>query len=98
MYAVRKPISPIILGLAVTASLLNLSAADKSVSFAKDIQPALESSCLKCHGSAVQLSKLDLGTRDNALKGGEKGAAIVPGRADGKLTAEQISVIKDWIN
>jgi hypothetical protein len=117
MYAMRKPISPIILGLAVAASLLNLPAADKPVSFAKDIQPVLESSCLKCHGSAVQLSKLDLRTRDTALKGGEKGPAIVPGKADdsrlyrlvsglekpsmpmdGKLTAEQISAIKDWIN
>src|SRR5437899_9717066 len=94
-----------------------LSAAGNPVSFTADIRPVLESSCWKCHGSAIQLSKLDLRTRDMALKGGEKGPAIVPGKAeesklyrlvaglekpampmDGKLTAEQIAVIKDWIN
>jgi Protein of unknown function (DUF1553)/Protein of unknown function (DUF1549)/Planctomycete cytochrome C len=99
------------------ASALVLAAADKPVSFTKDIEPVLQGSCWKCHGSAIQLSKLDLRTRDGALKGGEKGPAIVPGKAeesklyrlvadlekpampmDGKLTAEQISAIKDWIN
>ncbi len=99
------------------ASAWVLAAADKPVSFAKDIEPVLQASCWKCHGSAIQLSKLDLRTRDAVLKGGEKGPAIVPGRAeesklyrlvagiekpampmDGKLTAGQISAIKDWIN
>src|SRR5262249_14209521 len=94
-----------------------LAAADKPVSFSKDIQPVLQNNCLKCHGSAIQLSKLDLRTRETALKGGEKGPSIVPGNAeqsklyrlvaglekpampmDGKLTAAQISIIKDWIN
>ena len=99
------------------ASALVLAAADKPVSFTKDIEPVLQGSCWKCHGSAIQLSKLDLRTREAALKGGEKGPAIVPGKAeesklyrlvaglekpampmDGKLTAEQISTIKEWIN
>jgi Protein of unknown function (DUF1553)/Protein of unknown function (DUF1549)/Planctomycete cytochrome C len=99
------------------AAVFNLTAADQPVSFAKDIQPVFEASCLKCHGSAVQLSKLDLRTRETALLGGQKGAAIVPGKAeesrlyrlvaglekpsmplDGKLTAEQISSIKAWID
>ena len=99
------------------ASAWILAAADKPVSFTKEIQPVLERSCLKCHGAAIQLSKLDLRSRETALKGGEKGPAIVPGKAedsklyrlvaglekpsmpmDGKLTAEQISSIKDWIN
>src|SRR6202035_3452729 len=99
------------------ASALVLAAADKPVSFTKDIEPVLQGSCWKCHGSAIQLSKLDLRTREAALKGGEKGPAIVPGKAeesklyrlfsvrekpampmDGKLTADQISIIKEWIN
>src|SRR5260370_25399544 len=64
------------------ASALVLAGADKPVSFTKDIEPVLQGSCWKCHGSAIQLSKLDLRTRDAALKGGEKGPAIVPGKAD----------------
>ncbi|HKA02380.1 MAG TPA: PSD1 and planctomycete cytochrome C domain-containing protein [Candidatus Solibacter sp.] len=93
-----------------------LHAADKPVSFATDIRPIFESSCWKCHGGSVQLSKLDLRTRGAALQGGQRGAAIVPGKAtesrlyrvvaglekpsmplDGKLSAGQISIIKDWI-
>ena len=108
--------APVLLACALAAGA-SLFAADKPVSFRADIQPVFESSCWKCHGSAVQLSKLDLRTRESALKGGERGAAIVPGKAedsrlyrlvaglekpsmpmDGKLTAEQISAIQDWIN
>ena len=94
-----------------------MHAADKPVSFTADILPVFENSCWKCHGGAIQLSKLDLRTREGALKGGEKGAAIVPGKAedsrlyrlvaglekpsmplDGKLTASQVSLLKEWIN
>ena len=52
------------------------------VSFSKDIQPVFEQSCWNCHGASMQLSKLDLRTREGALKGGERGPAIVPGKAD----------------
>src|SRR5690242_16537913 len=64
------------------AAIASIYAADKPVSFTGDIRPVFESSCWKCHGGSVQLSKLDLRTRDAALKGGERGAAIIPGRAD----------------
>src|SRR5213594_1076004 len=59
-----------------------LSRAQESVSFTRDIQPILQNSCWKCHGEAMQLSKLDLRTLEGALKGGEKGAAIVPCKAE----------------
>ncbi len=57
------------------------SGAAADISFSRDIQPVFESSCWRCHGAAVQLSKLDLRSRDGALKGGQRGAAIVPGKA-----------------
>src|SRR5437763_16041986 len=60
---------------------VSIAAADKVVSFSADIQPILESSCWKCHGGSIQLSKLDLSTREAALEGGAKGTAIVPGKA-----------------
>ena len=62
------------------AASLELRAADP-VSFTKQIRPIFESSCWKCHGGAMQLSRLDLRSRDNALKGGQRGPAIVPGNA-----------------
>jgi hypothetical protein len=55
---------------------------DVRVTFAKDIQPILESSCLKCHGGPVRLSGFDLRTRESALQGGAHGGDIVPGEAD----------------
>ena len=64
--------------LATTA----LPAADRQVSFQKDIQPVFEKSCWNCHSNSVQLSKLSLASRDAALRGGEHGASIVPGNAE----------------
>jgi hypothetical protein len=59
-----------------------LSSAQEPVSFTKDIEPIFRESCWTCHGEALKLSKLDLRTLEGALKGGEKGAAIVPGRSE----------------
>jgi mono/diheme cytochrome c family protein len=42
----------------------------------------LKQKCLQCHGEAVQMSDLDLRTRESMLKGGENGPAIVPGNAE----------------
>ncbi len=46
----------------------------------EDAAALLEQKCLHCHGG-MQLGKLDLRTREAALRGGEHGAAIVPGAA-----------------
>src|SRR5580693_5859081 len=46
-----------------------------------DVQAALKR-CGQCHGPTLQMSKLDLSTREGMLKGGEKGPAIVPGNAE----------------
>ncbi len=50
--------------------------------FTTEIRPILERSCWNCHNEALQLSGLDLSTRESALRGGDSGAAIVPGRAE----------------
>jgi mono/diheme cytochrome c family protein len=70
------------LAAAVCALGVRLLEADGKVSFGQDIRPIFERSCWKCHGAQLQLGKLDLRTRDKALKGGEKGPAIVPGKAE----------------
>jgi hypothetical protein len=61
--------------------LTSLSA-QASVSFTKDIQPILEQNCLNCHGPSMQSSRLNLSTLEDALRGGARGSAIVPGRAE----------------
>ncbi|WP_309717121.1 PSD1 and planctomycete cytochrome C domain-containing protein [Armatimonas sp.] len=49
--------------------------------FTQKVQPILEKRCVGCHGAETQLSHLDLRSRENALKGGTRGAGLVPGSA-----------------
>jgi hypothetical protein len=67
--------------MAVGGSVVPLSGAQDSVSFDRDIRPILRASCETCHGD-LKVSGLDLRSRDEALKGGDHGVAIVPGSAD----------------
>jgi cytochrome c553 len=52
------------------------------VTFTRDIEPIFAKSCWNCHNADAQLADLDLSTREAALRGGEHGAAIVPGNAE----------------
>ena len=70
------------LAFVLSLSASSVNAAETPVSFSKDIKPILEARCLKCHGGAMQLAKLDLRSREAALKGGEKGPSIVPGKPE----------------
>ena len=67
--------------IAIAGLAAGARAQTATVSFAKDVQPILEASCWKCHGAAIQLSKLDLRTRQAALSGGVHGPAMTPGNA-----------------
>jgi mono/diheme cytochrome c family protein len=48
--------------------------------FARTVRPWLENNCLGCHGGAKVRSGFNLSTRAMLLKGGDKGAAVLPGR------------------
>ena len=75
--------------------------------------------CFQCHGPALQMSKLNLSTREGMLKGGENGPAVIPGHAEESplyrrvaglqapampmkpvppLNAQEIALLKDWID
>jgi len=82
-------------GIASIASLVLLTlhsqtAAQKTPITDKEIRPILDR-CLQCHGEAIQMSKLDLRTREGILKGGEKGPAVVPGDSAGSLLYKRIT-------
>ena len=53
--------------------------------FQKQVQAILTSSCLRCHGGKSTESGLDLSDRDKLLKGGDSGAAILPGKGKDSL-------------
>jgi len=79
-----------ILGIASVAfaaepdiSKLPPPAAKKDVSYATDIKPIIEKSCVKCHSGEKPKSKYRIDTRESMIKGGESGdAAIIPGKSE----------------
>jgi Planctomycete cytochrome C len=56
-------------------------AATVEIDFARDIQPVLDNSCLRCHGPEKPKSHFRLDNRQSALKGGENGMDIIPGNS-----------------
>jgi len=67
----------------VAASLLSAAV------FPQSPQAILSSKCVVCHGN-TQMSGLDLRTRDSLLRGGERGPAVVPGKAADSLLFQAI--------
>ena len=62
------------------------SAAAARVDYDKDVKPLLAQHCYACHGEEVQQAGLRLDRRQPALRGGDYGPVIVPGKsADSKL-------------
>jgi formylglycine-generating enzyme required for sulfatase activity len=76
-------VSPAIVSLSAALCLASLPnqvlAADAAVDFVTQVQPILENSCVRCHGPEHPKGKFRMDTRENAMKGGSDGLAIVPG-------------------
>ena len=53
--------------------------------FENQVRPVLAKNCFSCHGPSQQLSSLRLDSRERMLKGGNRGPAIVAGRAADSL-------------
>ena len=61
-------------------------AASGGVDYFKDVKPLLAQNCYSCHGDEAQQAGLRLDLRQNALRGGDYGPVIVPGKsAESKL-------------
>ena len=61
------------------------------VDFARDIAPLLEQRCLRCHNDETHKAGLSLVSREVAIKGGESGSAIEPGKPAGSLLIDMIA-------
>jgi mono/diheme cytochrome c family protein len=71
-------------GFALLTGLLlapTARAADAPVDFTRDVRPIFAKSCYSCHGPKKQRSGFRLDRRADALKGGDYGQAILPGKA-----------------
>src|SRR5687767_3351824 len=58
--------------------------------FEEWIRPILAERCFGCHGPAKQMSGLRLDSLASILKGGERGAAILPGNPDESLLVRAV--------
>jgi mono/diheme cytochrome c family protein len=55
--------------------------ANHAVKFSTEIKPIFEASCIKCHGRGRAKGGFRLDTRETALKGGDSGPAVFPGKS-----------------
>jgi hypothetical protein len=81
-----------IAGLIVSVASVSRAA---DVDFAKDIQPILEKTCLKCHGPEKPKGGLRLDSKEALLKGGKGGEIVVAGKADESSLYEAVTLPKD---
>ena len=94
--AARSPrTTPRILKLTVISAMLITSAAPMhaadvaklpsatgaTVDFTRDIQPLFAERCVKCHGPEKQKSDLRLDVKAHAMRGGDSGKVIEPGKS-----------------
>src|SRR5262245_40732656 len=70
---------------------LPLSGAQETGPSDQKVFAILKQKCSQCHGAAVQMSGLDLRTREAILNGGESGPAIVPGNAEASRLYRRIA-------
>ncbi len=113
--AVSSCILTLLVGLVATdVALANDEPVARDVDrFDRQVAPLLASYCLDCHSGAKPKGGLDLSARDAAMKGGESGVAIDPGKPDTsylwerieqgemppkeKLPGDAKQVLRDWI-
>ncbi|HTD67184.1 MAG TPA: DUF1549 domain-containing protein [Candidatus Limnocylindria bacterium] len=84
-----------VLSLAFQVSAAELPpAATRPVDFVKDVQPILAKNCYECHGEKKQRAELRWDVKAVALKGGEHGPAIVPGKSSESLMIQLVAGLK----
>jgi hypothetical protein len=71
-------------------------ASDKTgVTYATDIKPILDKSCIRCHGADKPKGKLRLDSLDGVLKGGEDGKMVAPGNSAGSVLVHNVAQAGD---
>lgn len=79
----------------IDVSKLPPAAATKGVTYAKDIKPLLDASCIRCHGQDRPKGGLRLTSLESVLKGGNDGEVLVPGDSKKSLLVIAASQIDE---
>ncbi len=95
------------LGFAAEAGAAQATVVDQSklppaihrrVDFLKEVHPIFAASCYSCHGEDKQKAGLRLDVKAAALKGGENGRVIIPGKsADSPLIHNVAGLVEDKV-
>src|SRR4051794_18427969 len=89
---------PLVLLLAILpATARSQTAADRETFFEVKVRPVLAGRCFKCHGGDKVSSGLRVDSRDALLKGGDRGPALVPGRAERSLLLRALRQADDGL-
>src|SRR3954451_1013276 len=81
---------------AFATTITGLHAADRAVSFARDVKPLLARRCFSCHGPTAREGGLRLDKPDTAVAELDSGLrAVVPGHGEQSALVERISAADD---
>jgi mono/diheme cytochrome c family protein len=70
----------------------------RKVDFEKDVRPIFAASCYRCHGPKAAKGGLVLDRRDEALRGGDEGKVILPGKsAESRLIRYVAGIDEDHV-
>jgi mono/diheme cytochrome c family protein len=67
----------------------------KGVTYANDINPIFDKSCVSCHGPQKSKGKLRLDSLAGVIKGGEDGKVVEPGNSAGSVLVHNIAHLGD---
>jgi cytochrome c553 len=82
---ISKLVVLLITGLCVGMAMVARGAEQPSDVFTQKVAPIFAANCVMCHGAKMQRGGLDLRTEQATLKGGGRGASIVPGKPEESL-------------
>jgi WD40 repeat protein len=58
-----------------------LALAQEAPSFVKDVLPVFQANCAGCHSAIAKMGSLDLDSYEGAMKGGNHGSIVAPGKS-----------------
>src|SRR5437762_7299038 len=79
----------------IDSSKLPPASTKQGVTYAADIKPIFDKSCIKCHGPEKQKGKLRLDSLAAALKGGEDGKVIEVGQSAKSMLVHNVAHVGD---
>ena len=74
-----------------TAGTLPPASTKTGVTYAADIKPIFDQSCVKCHSGDKPKARLKLDTLENALKGSKDGKVIAAGDSANSLIVKSVA-------